>query len=121
MERILLVEDHLSLRQGLARLLEREPHLEVAGQVGSLAEARAALNSQRVDAALVDLTLPDGDGAELVRELRTSDPPVPVLVLTISLESTSHEKARRAGANEVLSKAVSLGEIMDAMKRVAGL
>jgi DNA-binding NarL/FixJ family response regulator len=121
MERILLVEDHRSLRQGLAWLLERDPDLEVAGQVGSLAEARAALNSQRVDAALVDLTLPDGEGVELVRELRASDPPIPVLVLTISLEAATHEKARRAGANEVLSKAASINEIIGAIKRVAGL
>ena len=73
--RVLLVEDHLSFRQSLTFLLGREPDLAVVGEAGSVAGARRALaDLADVDVALVDLALPDGDGADLIRELRGADP-----------------------------------------------
>ncbi len=60
--RVLLVEDHAAFREALAFLLGREPDIEVVAQAGSLAEARKAIDG-RLDVAVVDLGLPDGDGA----------------------------------------------------------
>jgi DNA-binding NarL/FixJ family response regulator len=79
--RILLVEDHAAFRGALAFLLGREPDLEVVAQAGSLAEAREALDG-RLDVAVVDLALPDGDGSELIGELHRANPGVSVLVLS---------------------------------------
>ena len=62
--RILLVEDHASLRQAVSSVLEREPELSVAGQAGSLSEAHQMLEG--IDVAIVDLGLPDGFGGELI-------------------------------------------------------
>ncbi|HJQ29066.1 MAG TPA: response regulator transcription factor, partial [Rubrobacter sp.] len=78
---ILLVEDHAFFRSALAMLLEYQPNLEMT-QAGSLAEAREVLRGRRFDVAVVDLGLPDGDGRELIGELRRSNPGVSVMVLS---------------------------------------
>lgn len=121
MKHILLVEDHASLRQSFACLLDRDPAFQVIAQAGSLAEARASMADKNgnVDVALVDLGLPDGSGIELIRELSGHNPGVPVMVLTIHLDPEFHTRALAAGAREVLSKAASLEEIIGAIKRVA--
>ena len=67
----MLVEDHVAFREALALLLTHQSDLEVVAQAGSLAEAREALDGRldaRLDVAVVDLSLPDGDGSELIRE-----------------------------------------------------
>jgi PAS domain S-box-containing protein len=76
--RILLVEDHASFRQAIASMFEREPEFVVVGQAGTLSEAREMLYG--VDVAVVDLTLPDGYGGELIKELRAYNPQAQVLV-----------------------------------------
>src|SRR5215203_5139458 len=81
--RILLVEDHASFRQAIASMFEREPEFVVVGQAGTLSEARKMLYG--VDVAVVDLTLPDGYGGELIKELRAYNPQAQVLVLSASL------------------------------------
>ena len=70
MKRVLLVEDHAAFHEALTTLLNMEPDLEVVGRADSLAEGRAAAALEEVDVAVVDVFLPDGNGVELVRELR---------------------------------------------------
>ncbi len=117
--RILLVEDHASFRQALAFMFEREGEFVVAGQAGTLAEARAFLREvpDGVDVAVVDLTLPDGDGFGLIEEL-SSRPDVVTLVLSASLEPTRFARAVEAGASGVLHKSAPIGEIVDAVRRL---
>ena len=120
MARILLVEDHVAGRQALAFMLEQEPDLEVVGQAGSLAEARRALaEAGGVDVALVDLALPDGDGMELVRDVRTANPLGAVLVLTGRGERRHLARALNAGAAWVLHKSADVGEIVAAVRALA--
>lgn len=116
--RILLVEDHASFRQALAFLLDAEPDLEVAAQAGSLAEARRAMkrSEKRVDLAVVDLALPDGDGVDLIREL--SEMSVPTLVLSASVENAWFARAVEAGAAGVIHKANAVNEVVDAVRRL---
>jgi two-component system, NarL family, nitrate/nitrite response regulator NarL len=116
---ILLVEDHASFRQALAFMFERQGQFAVAGQVGSLAEARAFLKKspEAFDVAVVDLALPDGDGFGLIEEL-SSRPGVMTLVLSASLEPTRFATAVEAGASGVLHKSAPVGEIVDAVRRL---
>ena len=119
MTRLLLVDDHASVRQPLAILLDREPDLHVVAQAGSLAEARAALTTTEVDIAVVDLGLPDGDGVDLVSDVRAANPDGAVLVLTAETDRRHLARAVEAGASGVLNKAAAIDEIMSAVRRLA--
>ncbi len=119
MIRVLLVEDHAAFRGALAFLLGREPDLEVVAQAGSLAEAREALDGH-FDVAVVDLGLPDGDGRELIGELRTASPGTLVLVLSATIEPEHLDELRTAGAGMVLAKVESPPIIAEEVRRLAG-
>jgi DNA-binding NarL/FixJ family response regulator len=102
MIRILLVDDRSDFRQTFARLLERQPDLEVVAAAGSLAEGRTMLEG--VDVALIDRGLPDGDGLELIGELRAVNPDVRVLVISSTVEMRHPTDAIEAGADGVIDK-----------------
>lgn len=121
MQHILLVEDHASFRQTLALVLAQEPGFEVVGQAGTLAEARRVWNelSDTVNMAIVDLSLPDGEGVELIEELWEVNPDFRLMVLTASLERSDMARAVEAGAAGVLHKSTGVKEIVDAMHRLA--
>jgi DNA-binding NarL/FixJ family response regulator len=119
--RLLLVDDHAAFRLPLAMILESEPDLIVEAQAGSLAEARAALPeiAGRVDVAVVDLQLPDGNGVEFVRELRAENPEGHTVVLTADTDKRRHAQAVEAGAAGVILKSVQPHEIVDAIRRAS--
>jgi PAS domain S-box-containing protein len=114
--RILLVEDHASFRQAIASMFEREPEFVVVGQAGTLSEAREMLYG--VDVAVVDLTLPDGYGGELIKELRAYNPQAQVLVLSASLDRAEIARAVEAGAAGILHKTVEMYEVVKAVQRL---
>jgi DNA-binding NarL/FixJ family response regulator len=114
--RLLLVDDHLSFRQPLAVMLGLEPGLAVVAQAGSLAEARPLLAG--VDVALVDLDLPDGDGADLIRELRRANPRARALALAAGADPAEAARAVAAGAAGVLDKARPVAELVAALRRL---
>jgi DNA-binding NarL/FixJ family response regulator len=116
MNKVLLVDDHTSFREMLAFVFDREPEFDVVAQAGSLAEARPFLGG--VDLAVVDLILPDGNGTDLIRELYAADPHGIVLVLTATLEPEVHAGAVQEGAAGVLHKSASVGDIVDAARRL---
>jgi DNA-binding NarL/FixJ family response regulator len=116
MIRILLVDDHAAFRQPLAFMLTREPDLAVVGQAGSLAEARHQLAG--VDVAVVDLGLPDGHGADLIRELLAVAPTAMILVLSASHDAREHAMAVEAGAAGVLHKSADLADVVAAVRRL---
>ena len=120
---VLVVEDHAAFRQALAVVLGTQPDLEAAAQAGSIAEARECLRSGGaglIDAAVVDLGLPGGDGTELVREIVEGEPCIPVLAITDRLDFGRRGSAVRAGAQDVLSKGADLARILDALRRLGG-
>ncbi len=119
MIRVLLVEDHAAFREALAFLLGRESDIEVVAQAGSLAETREALGG-RFDVAVVDLGLPDGDGKELIGELRRASPGTLVLVLSATIEPEDLDDLRKAGADAVLAKVESPPIIAKEVRRLAG-
>lgn len=114
--RVVLVEDHKSFRHALSFAIELEPDIVLVAEAGSIAEARRI--EEDFDVALVDLGLPDGDGADLIRELRAARPDVKVLVLTARSALEELARAVEAGAAGVLHKSAQLREITDAVRRV---
>jgi two-component system nitrate/nitrite response regulator NarL len=118
--RLLLVEDHASFRQALAFMFEREPDFEVVGQVGSLSEVGKLPGGllKDVEVAVVDLTLPDGDGLDLIEDLSVNEPQIATLVLSASLESGRFARAIEAGAACVLHKAIPVKDIVEAVRRL---
>ncbi|HEU4793334.1 MAG TPA: response regulator transcription factor [Nitrolancea sp.] len=119
MIRILLVDDHASFRQPLAFMLNREPDFTVVAQAGSLDEARGLLNEE-IDVAVVDLVLPDGNGATLVRDLRAANSHSQVLVLTASVDRRDLARAVEAGASGVMNKSAAIEEIISAIRGLSG-
>jgi CheY-like chemotaxis protein len=124
-KRILLVEDNAEFRQvfiralGLALAAEELDFTFV--ESGSMAEARERLRDGGLDAALIDVTLPDGNGLDLVREIKEGSPDgIPTLVLTAGLDHSVAARAIEAGAQGAQSKAVSMPETAEAVKRLTG-
>ena len=117
--RILLVDDHASVREALASTFEGEG-FEIVGQAGSLAEARTMLEEeqQEIDVAVVDLGLPDGYGADLIKELREKNPQAQSLVLSASLDRANTAVAVQQGAAGVLNKTAHLDEVVEAVRRL---
>jgi DNA-binding NarL/FixJ family response regulator len=116
MIRVLLVDDHAAFREPLSFMFDREPEFVVVGQADSLAEAREILDG--TDVAVVDLDLPDGNGAELIGELRAANPQGMALILTASADRGAYARAVEAGAAGVLHKSVRIKDIIDAVRRL---
>jgi DNA-binding NarL/FixJ family response regulator len=99
-------------------MMDREPDLEVVSQAGSVAEGRQKMAEGGIDAAIVDIPLPDDGAAELVRDLHEANPSIPVLVMTHLEEKGLYERFLDAGAREVLPKTIRLEEIIAAVRRL---
>ena len=115
---ILFVEYHTAFRQSASYLMDREPDLEVVSQAGSVAEGREKMAAGGLDAAIVDIPLPDEGAEEMVGDLHHANPSVPVLVMTTIENAEVHERFLRAGASEVLAKDVHFGEVLAAVRRL---
>ena len=118
MLRVLLVDDNAEFRQVLGRLLEGQPDLEVVATAGSLAEARQYLRG--VDVALIDRGLPDGDGLELIADLRRVSPGARVLAASLTMEQRHPEQALEAGADGILDKIGTPEQTFAAIRGLGG-
>jgi DNA-binding NarL/FixJ family response regulator len=117
--RVFLVDDHEVVRRGVAEVLEDEAGITVAGEAGSVAEALARVPAVRPDVVVVDMRLPDGDGAQLCRELRTRIPGLRCLVLTSYSEEEALRAALAAGAAGFLLKQVRGPALVSAVRTIA--
>lgn len=116
MTRLLLVDDHASSRQPLAMLLQMELEFSEIRQAGTIEEALPLLPGTEL--AIVDLGLPDGDGATLIRALLRVEPAVRVLVLTSSSDRLDAARALAAGAHGVVNKVADIDEIIAALRAI---
>jgi DNA-binding NarL/FixJ family response regulator len=117
--RVFLVDDHEIVRRGVAEVLEEDPGITVAGEAGSVAEALARVPAVRPDVVVVDMRLPDGNGAEVCRQLRARVPGVRTLVLTSYADEDAVAAAIRAGAAGYLLKQVRGPALVSAVRTVA--
>jgi DNA-binding NarL/FixJ family response regulator len=119
MAKVFLVDDHEVVRRGVRDLLESEDDLEVVGEAGTGAEALARVGSTQPHVAVVDLRLPDMDGVEVCRELRSRHPELRCLILTSYADDEALIDAVMAGAAGYVLKQIKGNEIVDSVRRVA--
>jgi DNA-binding NarL/FixJ family response regulator len=117
--RVFLVDDHEVVRRGVAEVLEDDPGITVAGEAGTVAEAFARVPAVRPHVVVIDMRLPDGDGAELCRGLLHRMPELRCLVLTSFSEPEALQAALRAGAAGFLLKQVRGPALVSAVRTVA--
>jgi DNA-binding NarL/FixJ family response regulator len=116
--RALIVDDHPIVRQGLRRLMESEEDLTVCGEVETARDARTAIKELSPDAVIVDISLKQGDGIELVRDVRAHHPHLPILVLSMHDEAIYAERMLSAGANGYIMKQAASEQFLAALRRV---
>jgi DNA-binding NarL/FixJ family response regulator len=117
--RAFLVDDHEVVRRGVAEVLEDDPGITVAGEAGSCAEALARVPAVRPDVVVLDMRLPDGDGAGLCRDLMARMPGLRCLVLTSYSDRDALDAAVQAGASGFLLKQVRGPALVSALRTVA--
>lgn len=116
--RVLVVDDHPIVRQGLALMIDQEPDLEVCGEAEEARSALEAIAATQPDVVLLDLSLPGPDGIEVLKAIRSTDPALPVLVLSMHDESVYAERALRAGANGYIMKQEATENVLVALRRI---
>ena len=116
--RILIVDDHPIMRQGLAQLINHEAGLTVCGEAASTSAAMGLIAKHPPDLAIVDLALPGRNGLELIKHLRVQQPTLPVLVLSMHDETLFAERALRAGARGYIMKQAGGKLLLDAIRHV---
>jgi DNA-binding NarL/FixJ family response regulator len=117
--RVFLVDDHEVVRQGVRSLLDASDDLTVVGEADSVETGLARVLAVQPDVAILDVRLPDGNGVELCREIRSRLPHVACLMLTSYSDDEALFEAIIAGAAGYVLKQVRGGELIDAVRRVA--
>ena len=117
--RVLLIDDHELIRQGLARAFERDDEMTVVGQAGSVAEGVAAYAELEPDVVVTDLELPDGHGLEVVREVRARPTTVGLVVLTMHAGDDQIFAAMEAGASAFVGKDSKATDVVSAARHAA--
>jgi two-component system, NarL family, response regulator DevR len=117
--RVFLLDDHEVVRRGLRELLESDGGLEVVGEAGTAEQALARIPPTRPDVAVLDVRLPDGDGIEVCREVRSRHPEVHCVMLTSFSDDEALLQAMLAGASGYIAKQITGADIVDAVRRVA--
>lgn len=117
--RVFLLDDHEIVRRGLKELLESEPDLEVVGEAGTAEEAYGRIPATRPDVAVLDVRLPDGNGVEVCREIRSKHPEIACLMLTSFADDEALFAAIMAGASGFVLKQVRGAELVEGVRRVA--
>ena len=117
-KRILVVDDHPILREGLLQSINRESDLMVCGEAENAHQALGVIGKLKPDLVLVDIGLPGKSGFELVKDIRTVHPDVPVLVLSMHDESLYAERVLRAGARGYIMKHERPGKLIEAIRTV---
>jgi DNA-binding NarL/FixJ family response regulator len=115
---VLIVDDHPIVRQGLAQLINQESDLAVCGQAEDAHEAIQAIRQLDPDLVIVDISLKDTSGVELIKDLKVQYPDLPILTLSMHDEAVYGERALRAGAKGYIMKQEATEKVVTAIRRV---
>ena len=116
--RILVVDDHPIVRQGLAQLIEEEPDLEVCAQAEDAPEAMSLIKKLGPDFLIIDISLKETSGMELIKDVKAAYPNLPVLALSMHDESLYAERSLRAGARGYVMKSEATVKVVDAIRKI---
>jgi len=116
---ILITDDHPIVRQGLKKILEETSDIFVSGEAGSGSELLECLKCSDYDILLLDISLPGRSGLDLLKDIRTIKPAMPVLILSIHPEEQYALRALKLGASGYLTKASVPEELVRAVRRIA--
>jgi len=117
-KRLLIVDDHPMMRHGLAQLIDNEGDLKVAAEADTAGQAITLVGRQKFELALVDISLPDKNGLELIKDLRTLQPALPLLVVSMHDEMIYAERVLRAGARGYIMKQEGGQKFLQAIRHV---
>ena len=117
-KRIFLVDDHPLVREWLGLLLQREADLSICGEAEDIADAIKGIEATNPDIAVVDISLKTTHGLELVKDLQSRLPELPILVLSMHDESLYAERVLRAGARGYITKQEATKKILVAIRQV---
>jgi DNA-binding NarL/FixJ family response regulator len=116
--RVLIVDDHPIVRQGLTQLIAQASDLEVCGEAADAAAAVLAIDELHPDVAVVDLMLKESSGIELIKDIKSRCPDVRILVISMHDEAVYAERALRAGAHGYIMKEEATNKVLTALRRV---
>jgi DNA-binding NarL/FixJ family response regulator len=116
--RVLLIDDHAILRQGLAQLINQEADMMVCGEAEEAPKGFEAVGLLKPDVAVVDISLKGGNGLELIKNIKASHPNLPILVLSMHDESLYAERALRAGSLGYIMKEEAAESVLVAIRKV---
>ena len=116
--KVMIVDDHPLLRDGLAKVLNQQADFTVCGEAGDARAALAALDKCRPDVMIVDLTMDVGNGLDLIKDLHARNAQLPILVLSMHHENLYAERAIRAGARGYVMKREPVGTVVAALRKV---
>lgn len=116
--KILLVDDHPLVREGLANLIHQQPDFEVCGEAAGESEALQLIDSVQPNVAVVDITLENGSGLGLIKSIKATHPTVAMLALSMHEESLYAERALRAGARGYLMKREAAKKVIQGIRAV---
>ncbi len=116
--KVFIVDDHPIIREGLAQMINREPDLAVCGDAQEMHEALQAIEVHKPHILIVDISLNGPDGLDLLKNIRSKDPSLPVLILSMHDESIYAERALRAGANGYIMKQEATERVLVALRRI---
>ncbi len=119
MKKILLVDDHSIVRQGLRNLIELEADLEVAGEASSGVEAIALVRKNSYNIVVLDISMPDKNGVDTLHDLKHISPDLPILILSGYAEAQYALNLIRSGCKGYLSKDADSDEIIKAIRTIA--
>jgi len=117
-KRLLLIDDHPIMRHGLAQLIRAEEGLEVCGEAGNARDGLTAVTALKPDLVVIDLTLPDKNGLELLKDIQALHPGTLCLVLSMHDEAMYGERALRAGARGYIMKEAAADHLITAARKV---
>lgn len=117
-KRVFLVDDHPLVREWLTNLINQQPGLEVCGEAETAPQAMQAVLAVKPDIAIIDISLKDSSGIELIKDLKQNLPSAAVLVLSMHEESHYAERALRAGAKGYIMKRETTRKVVSAIRQV---
>ena len=118
MKKILIIDDHEVLRDGVKRVFDKQPGTVIFGEASTLQEALALLREQDWDIVVLDISLGDRSGLEVLRELKEIRPRLPVLILSMHSEEQFARRALKAGASGYITKDSQRAELLKAVNKV---